>query len=261
LPIGTIEMSDVPVSQRLKEARKARREDLPALAQRIGVREDNLRAIEQGRFADLPPGIYGRAAIRAFASAFGFDPGAVLAECESQLTPVAEPINALCRLRGVRQHAATPAAASHAITPDAEGPHDTGGLFPGWRPLAAAALDACLVVALLLLVVVCAITAMMVPLAALDHSGPMFGLMGLVLGGAYFVWFGGLGGRTVGEQVCRVDARNPQRASMTLGAIGAGALFAATEDARFIQGLGAWAGQVVRHRLSVRTAPHPEPLP
>jgi hypothetical protein len=234
---------------------------LPALAKRTGVREENLRAIEQGRFADLPPGIYGRAAVRSFAAAFGFDPAAVLAECESQLTPVAEPINALCRLRGVRQHAPPVAAAHLSVTADAEGPSLPGGVFPGWRLLAAAALDACVVVALLLVVVVCAVTAMMVPLAALDRSGPTFGLMGLLLGSSYFVWFGGLGGRTIGEQVCRVEARNPTRALITLRAIGAGALLAATEDARFIQDLGAWAGRTTRQRFSVRSAPQPEPLP
>jgi hypothetical protein len=254
-------MSEVTVSQRLRDARKARREDLPTLANRIGVREENLRAIEQGRFTDLPTGIYGRAAIRSFATAFGFDPAEVLAECESQLTPVAEPIQALCKLRGVRRSPPHVAAAHSSVTLDPAAPPLAASAFPGWRSLAAAALDACVVVALLLLVVVCAITAMMVPVAALDRSGPMFGVMGVLLGCAYFVWFGGLAGGTVGERVFGVQARNPQHALMTLRAIGAGALLAATEDARFIQGLGVWAGSAARHRFSVRTAPHPEPLP
>lgn len=253
-------MSDSTASRRLSDARRARREDLPALAKRIGVREENLRAIEQGRFADLPPGIYGRAAIRSFATAFGFDPAEILAECESQLTPIAEPIHALGKLRGVRQ----PQAPLPAVAPPGEPAMRTAPLasaFPEWQLLAAAALDAFVVVALLLLVVACAITAMMVPLAALDHSGPMFGLMGLLLGSSYFVWFGGLGGRTVGEQVLHVEPRHVEHAALTLRAIAAGAWLAATEDARFIRGLGAWTGTAVRQRLSVRTAPHPEPSP
>jgi transcriptional regulator with XRE-family HTH domain len=254
-------MSDVTVSQRLRSARKAGREDLPALAKRIGVREEHLRAIEQGRFADLPPGIYGRAAIRSFATAFGFDPAEVLAECESQLTPVAEPIHAIGKLRGVRQPARPAPAVGSSATLNGAGLQLPGCAFPGWRLLAAAVLDAGVAVALLLFVVVCAITAMMVPLGALHHSGPAFGAMGVLLGGGYFVWFGGLCGRTFGEQVCRMDGQNPAHASMTLRAIGAGALLAATEDARFIQGLGAWAGKMARQRFSVRTAPHPEPLP
>lgn len=251
-------MSAESVSQRLKDARRARREDLPTLAKRIGVREENLRAIEQGRFADLPAGIYGRAAVRSFAAAFGFDPGEVLAACESQLTPVAEPIHAMGKLHGVRQPAA-PAAPAHApaSSPAAGLPY----IFPDWRPLAAAAVDACVVGILLLGVVVCAITAMMVPLSALDRSGPMFGLMGVVLGAGYFVWFGGVGGQTLGEQVCRVQARKPEQTLMTLRAIAAGALLAATEDLRFIQGLGAWAGRTARQRFSVRSDPHAESLP
>lgn len=254
-------MSDITASRRLSDARKAGREDLPGLAKRIGVREENLRAIEQGRFADLPAGIYGRASIRSFATAFGLDPAEVLAECESQLTPVAEPIHAMGKLHGVRQPARPSAAASSSAPLNAEDLQPTGCAFPGWRLLAAAALDAGVAVALLLVVVVCAITAMMVPVAALGHSGPAFGLMGVLLGAAYFTWFGGLCGRTFGEQVFHVEAKNPARASMTLRAIGAGALLAATEDARFIQALGAWAGNIARQRVSVRTAPQPEPLP
>jgi hypothetical protein len=257
-------MTEVTVSQRLSEARRAAREDLPALAKRIGVRQEHLRAIEQARFADLPSGIYGRSAIRSFATAFGFDPAEILAECESQLTPVEEPISAMGRLRGVRQPPTRPVATAGARPPttrDARDQQPAESELPGWRLLAAAALDACVVVGLLLVVVVCAITAMMVPIAALAKSGPMFGLMGVLLGSSYFVWFGGLGGRTVGEQALRVEPRNTEHAALTLGAIGAGALLAATEDARFIRGLGAWTGKAARHLLSVRTAPHPEPLP
>jgi hypothetical protein len=257
-------MADVTVSRRLREARRATREDLPALAKRIGVREEYLRAIEQGRLSDLPAGIYGRAAIRSFAAACGFDPAAILAECESELTPVEEPISALGRLRGIRQPAALPpppaagkpgAARNAPVSPLAE------SVSPSWPVLAAATFDACLVGALLLLVVACAITAMMVPLASLDHSGPAFGLMGLLLGSAYFVWFGGLSGRTAGEHVLRVESRNTDRASLTLRAIGARALLAATRDVRFIQAAGVWVGNTARQRFGARSAPQPDPLP
>jgi helix-turn-helix protein len=257
-------MSDVTVSRRLREARRATREDLPALAKRIGVREEYLRAIEQGRLADLPSGIYGRAAVRSFAAACGFDPAAILAECESELTPVEEPISALGRLRGIRQPAAPPAPAAAGKPGAARNAPDSrlaGSVSPSWRLLAAATLDACVVAALLLLVVACAITAMMVPLAALDHSGPAFGLMGLLLGSAYFVWFGGLSGRTVGEHVLRVEPRNTDRASLTLRAIGARALLAATRDTQFIQAAGEWVGNTARERFGARSAPQPEPLP
>jgi hypothetical protein len=252
-------MSEGTVSRRLREARRVRGEDLPTLAKRIGVREENLRAIEQGRLADLPRGIYGRAAIRSFAAACGFDPAAILADCESELTPVEEPIAALGRLRGGRQPAAVPPATPAAGRPqpvrNAPAGPLAGSRFPSWRRLAAATLDACVVAALLLLVVMCAITAMMVPVPALAHAGPAFGLMGLLLGSAYFVWFGGLVGRTVGAQLLRVETGSAERASLTLRAIGARALAAATGDARFIQELGAWAGTVARQQFGERNAP------
>ncbi len=237
-------MSYVTVSRRLSEVRAARGEDLPALAKRIGVREDHLRAIEQGRLADLPPGIYGRAAVRSFAHWCGFDPAEVLAECEPLLTPVEEPISALGRLRGGRPPKAMPLRApANPAGPESEPKAPlTGCVSPGWRLLAAAALDAWVGGALLVVVVVCAIAAMMVPLSAIDESGGAFGVMGVLLGAAYFVWFGGLRGATVGEQVLRVEPGPPERATLTLPAIGARALLAATRDARFIQHLGAWSG-------------------
>ena len=61
------------ISERLRQARTATGEDLAALGKRIGVRQEHLRAIEDGRFADLPAGIYGRSAVKSFAAAFGFD--------------------------------------------------------------------------------------------------------------------------------------------------------------------------------------------
>jgi hypothetical protein len=136
-----------------------------------------------------------------------------------------------------------------------------GCAFASWRLLAAAVLDAGVVVLLFLLVVVCAITAMVVPLAALAHSGPAFALMGLLMGGAYFTWFGGLAGRTFGEQAFDIEGKNPARAAITLAGIARGACLAATDDARFIQGLGVWMGTLARQRFSVRTAQQPEPLP
>jgi hypothetical protein len=85
--------------------------------------------------------------------------------------------------------------------------------------------------------------------------------MGVVLGAAYFVWFGGVRGATVGEQLLGTEPSRPAPVSLTLRAIGARALLAATADGRCIQELGAWAGNAARHWFSLRTDQHPEPLP
>jgi transcriptional regulator with XRE-family HTH domain len=266
---SAIEMSDGTVSQRLSQARAQRGEALPALAKRIGVREEYLRAIEEGRLADLPSGIYGRAAIRAFARDCGFDPAEILAACESLLTPLEEPIAALGKLRGVRQPNRTappPAAETNApANPPVPATSSEGRGFPDWRPVAAAALDGCLVAMLLLLVVVCTMTAMIVPVGALDGSGAAFALMGVLLGVAYFGCFGGLGGQTAGARLLRVEPETTGRGLLTLRAVVARALRSATDDARFIRRLGAWMGELRRKTTGPvseeRNAPRPAPLP
>lgn len=252
-------MADVDVSRQLREARAAGGEDLTCLAKRIGVREEHLRAIEEGRLADLPKGIYGRAAIRSFAQACGFDPLETLAACEPFLAPVDEPISALGRLHGVRQPrtpapvndplplAPQPAASSTVSTaPVAQQLRDAG------RVLGAAAADAVVVVALLLVLVVCAVTALTVPVSALATAGPAFGVMGALLAASYFAWFGGLRGATLGEQLLRVDEGSAGAPLRTLNAIGRRALQAATRDATVILRLGASLGAWTQGR----TSPH-----
>src|SRR5689334_119816 len=95
-----------PVHERLRQARLARRLDLNVLAERIGVRAPLLQAIEAGRYDALPHGLYGRAAIRAFADALDFDADAILSQCIEQLTPPEDPIAGLARIRGVRPQVA-----------------------------------------------------------------------------------------------------------------------------------------------------------
>lgn len=226
------------ISDRLRQAREATGEDLAALGKRIGVRHDHLRAIEHGRFAELPTGIYGRAAVKSFAAAMGLDAAAVLAECEPLIPAVEEPIAALARLRGCRVRRPDPPA--HDAVADA-GPLEEPD-FPGWRQLAAAALDACVVVGLLLIVVVAALTAMTVSLSALQRSAPPLAVMGLLLAAAYFVCFGGVRGATVGERQLGIEPRD-SRSALTLRAVAERAIQSATEDVRCIQRFGERLGR------------------
>jgi hypothetical protein len=228
------------VAHQLSHARQAAHEDLAALARRTGVRQENLRAIEDGRFGDLPPGIYGRAAVKSFANAFGFDGAAMLAECEALLTPLDEPIAALARSRGlrVRPHEALPVrepahAAVAAVDPDAA----------GWRHLAAAAIDAGVVGALLLAVVVAALTLLTAPVSALRDGGGAFAIMGMVLAGGYYFCFGGVRGVTVGERLVGIERRSPAGAVVTIHVALERALLAATEDARWFQRCGERLGR------------------
>lgn len=228
------------IAQRLRQARCATGEEVRDLAKRIGVRQDHLRAIEDGRFADLPPGIYGRAAVRSFANALGFDGAAILAECEPLLVPLDEPIAALGRLRGVRVRPYETPPSPH------DGAHQEAAmdaLFPGWRHLAAAAVDACVVASLLLVVVVAALTLLTAPVSVLKDSGGAFGVMGMVLGAGYFFCFGGVRGATVGERALAVDAARRAPAPVTLTRVAERTLLSATDDLRWIQRCGEWLGR------------------
>ncbi len=253
-------MFDRDVSRRFCEARSASGEGRANLAKRIGVREEHLRAIEEGRLGDLPKGIYGRAAIRSFAQACGFDPAETLAACEPFLAQVDEPISALGRLRGVRQPRTPPPVAEAAAdtgrprAPEAAA-RGTGTplaqqILDAGRVLAGAALDAVIIVVLLLVLVVCAITALMVPVSALAQSGPAFGVMGALLGALYFAWFGGLRGATIGEQLLLVEAAAVAGHVRSLNAIASRAVDAAMRDARAIQRVGASVGACTLGRAS-----------
>ena len=227
------------ISKQLRQARLAAREDLAMLARRTGVRQENLRAIEDGRFGDLPAGIYGRAAVRLFANAFGFDGAAMLAQCEALLTPLDEPIVALARARGLR---ARPADMSRAHEDET---HDDAGdsASAGWRHLAASAIDAAVIGALLVIVVAAAMTLLVVPVSALRDSGGAFALMGVLLAAAYYACFGGVRGATIGERAMSMPARRGVDPAVTLRTVAERTLLAATEDARCIQRWGERLGR------------------
>lgn len=231
------------IAKRLSQARIAKGVDLSALARHIGVRQEHLRAIEDGRFGDLPAGIYGRAAIRTFAVAVGYDGAAILAACEPLLVPVEEPIAALARLRGCRVRRPEPLPPSRDTefcvfeAPDAP---------PDWRYLPAAILDGAIVVGLLLTLIASALTLMTAPVSALERSAPAFAVMALLLAAAYYLCFGGVCGATVGARALGIESGAPARQALTVQAIGARSLRAATDDLRCIQLFGAWLGRSVR---------------
>lgn len=225
------------IAVQLQQARLAQGEDLCTLAQRIGVRQEHLRAIEDGRFADLPSGIYGRAAIRHFANAFGFDGAAVLAECEPQLRPLEEPIAALARANGLRARPGAPVPRDgETPDPSIESP------LAGWKHLAAAIVDAVVVAGLLMVVVIAALTFLIMPISALRNSGPAFGVMGLLLGAAYFLCFGGVRGSTIGERALGLQPA-PIGGPVTIPIALERAMLAATADVRCVQRWSERAGR------------------
>ncbi len=244
-------MTPVAPEEQLKCARAERGEDLETLSARTGLRVHHVRAIEAGRFGDLPPGIYGRAAIRSFAAAYGLDPEAVLAGCEPLLRHVEDPIVAMALLRGIATVAHTDSAAAASPVPCSE---------PGWRPFAAAGVDGAIAGALLIIVSGAAALLARVSIAALSRSAMALFLVGVVFGVAYYVWLGGLSGTTIGELAVGPEAHPRDPRPLTLRAIALRALAAATADARAIHGCGVWVGRRFTPAGAARSAPPPAPL-
>ena len=231
---------------RLRHARIARGEDIAAVSARIGVAEPLLRTIEDGRFEELPSGIYGRAAIRSYASALGLDPTEILTSCEAQLPALDDPIRGLGRLRGVRQ----PRRPSSRPEPEIEVGLDAS--CPDWRLAAAAALDAALIGALLVVVVGSASLVAGAPLAGLAGSALAFGLVSVLLGGSYFVWLGGVSGATGGERWLALRPSSDHVRCLNLRGIARRAVRSATDDLRFIRDLGVWIGRLATHVRATR---------
>src|SRR3954464_11903672 len=226
------------VSQQLKSARVAREKDVAAFARQVGMSAHHLCAIEEGRFADLPAGIYGRSAVKSYATACGLDPVEMLATIEPWLKAVDDPIFGLARLKGIR--VAVPAAADIPVIGIISSVEADAGPA-NWRPLGAALIDALIVTALLLVVVLASVSALLVPVSALDRSSPAFGFMGVLLALGYYLCFGGVGGATVGERVMHVS-HAPQQRTRPLHAVAARALHSASEDVRCLCSLGARGG-------------------
>lgn len=242
-------VDDLTVHERLRRARLSRGEDVASIGRRIGVGPRLLVAIEEGRFGDLPAGIYARTAIRLYAAALSFDADEVLASCHPLLPSPEDPISALARLRGLRP--ATPPKASAAV-PEPAPAHflprvvAARSACPGWRLLASVTIDALAVMGLLLAAVAGTILMSGAPLSALGAAAPwVFGLLGMVLESCYFVCFGGIACATIGERLMGLRAGRRNARPIDLRAIAARALRCAVRDLRFIRRLGSWTASVI----------------
>ena len=183
-------VGDDLVHERLRLARMARGLTIETMAKRSGVRGEWLRAIDAGRFGDLPAGIYARSAMRAYAAALDFNVDEILRLTASLLPAVEDPIDAMRRLNGIPMAAPSNQPVEKRTQPSTA---------PDWRVIAASAIDAAAMAFGLVVLVTCTV-AMGLPMSVLDHAaaGPLFAVM-LLVAALYFVVFGGIVGRTIGE--------------------------------------------------------------
>jgi len=244
-------MASAAPQELLRCARARRGEDVVALSARTGLRVHHIRAIEEGRFGDLPAGIYARAAVRSFAAAYGLDPDEVVAGCGGLLPGVEDPIDALGRARGIVR-APEPVAPAPSGAPGVEGRR--------LKTLAAATVDAVFVATLLLATSLAAALLARVSIDALSSSAISFFVVGLIFGTGYYVWMGGLGGTTIGEYAVgpAVLPRDPR--PLTVRAIALRTVGAATADACAIYRMGMWTRRQVT-RGAARSVPPPAPSP
>ncbi len=225
-------MIDLPVHEQFRLARTARGESIEAIARRTGIRVEWVQAMDEGRFGNLPTGIYARASVRTYAAALELDVHAILMRC-TPLLPVAEdPIQAMRRLNGI----------APLPSPQTEHPIDrTASTLPDYRVIVASVIDASTMAVTLLVLVTC-IVAMGLSVTSLDRSaaGPLVAVM-LLVAVLYYIVFGGIVGQTVGEYITGSSTSQPVK--LNLGAVAARTRAAALRDSYFIERLGEWVGR------------------
>lgn len=244
---GEGDVFEEAIHERLRRLRIARGESLASFAARHGIRVEFLRAIEEGRFQDLPTGIYARAAVRGYASALGLDPDEILAICGPLLPAVEDPVAAIGRLRGLpapRWRAATRHTGTEYTIQSNRTSDGAPLALPSWRLVAASAIDATAMAAMLLAVVTCTV-AMGVPISALGGAAPAFFMMAFVLGGCYFVVLGGIAGATAGEYLAGVRTQAADPRLLDLRAVAARTRQSVFRDAYCIELLGKWIGRII----------------
>jgi hypothetical protein len=242
-------VEDESVHERLRRAREADGEAAVVFARRIGVSLRLVVAIDEGRFGDLPTGLYARAAIRVYAKALSFDPDEILTACEPLLPASEDQVTALARLRGLRPAPTKPApppsppresAAVESQSPGGPPP------FPAWRPLAAVAMDGLMIAALLVTASAGTVTMSGAGPSSLGRAAaPVFGLMAAILLCCYFVFFGGIACATAGERLVgmRVGRRHPGHVDPRM--VAARAFRCAGRDVRYLLRLGEWTGSMI----------------
>jgi transcriptional regulator with XRE-family HTH domain len=186
--------------ERLRQARERRGISLATIARQWGVREQNLEIIDQDRFEELPTGLYGRAAVRAYATAVGLRSDEALAEVSNRLRTPEDPLDGLARVRGLaRQPERTIKELLHVPAPEIR-------LSSSFRAHVANVVDAIVLLGLDFLLL--ELTALVAGVGATDvlrvAALSMIGLFGLIAA-LYFVLLGGLARATVGSRIAHTS--------------------------------------------------------
>lgn len=163
--------------------------------------------IDEGRFAELPGGLYARSYIRAFASAVGLDPEEVVRELAARLPPAEDPFPALREIARSGDPAWIVALNDLALSATKWVATNVAGLTGMTRRTMAATIDAFVLLMLLaILIQVTARTCGVHPHVLLESgSGALAAVWGILVM-LYFVMLGGIGGKTPGAFISQLPA-------------------------------------------------------
>jgi transcriptional regulator with XRE-family HTH domain len=201
---------------RLKLARERQGLTLQTIAQRSGVREQNLWLIERGAFDELPTGLFGRHAVRNYAQAVGMSPDEALAEVAHLLREPEDPMDGLARVRGFarrKERKASEPIPVAEVTPTPAG---------DWRVRAAGAIDAAILAGIDLILLALTSLAGGVSTAEVMRTGsPAIVLLIILITVVYFVALGGIRNATIGARLVQAqgepDTHEVVDASVAIG--------------------------------------------
>jgi transcriptional regulator with XRE-family HTH domain len=188
---------------RLKLARERRGLSLSTIARESGVREINLELIERNQFEDLPTGLYGRSAVRAYAAAVGIQADEAIGEVLHRLREPEDPIDGLARVRGIERQ--RPRRVLN-VAPSVAAPVQLQ-LPIAWRAPVAALIDSALLIAIdAALLMVTAAVARVRPGQILADALPAMLVVFVLIALVYFVLLGGIRRATIGAQLAQAEA-------------------------------------------------------
>ncbi len=182
----------------LHQARLNCKLELSELAARTAISPSVLVKIDQGRFAELPAGIYARSYVRSFAAEVGVDPALAVQGLDHVLPVATDPFPVLREIT-------TPATRHWSLA------------RWGLERWAAVATDAVILLFLdAMLIAVVALCSGIAATVMLSEAAPALAAILAVPVVAYFVFFAGIGGRTPGATLWRVPAPPSTRLTLNL---------------------------------------------
>ncbi len=196
----------------MRQSRERKSLSIAALAERAGLREPLVQVIERGAFDELPSGLYGRSAVRAYAKAVGLNPDEILDAVSGQLRMPEDPLEGLVRVHGLRPRPKRDAVKSEIRREAVALPY--WQTIPiddeDWRVAAASAIDGALIIFVSVILLQLTATAARTPVADVMHgAAPALLLIVATVAISYFVLLGGVRNATFGSTLA--GARAPGR--------------------------------------------------